>query len=180
MEGAGRGADALRRGCRAIRFEGAHIWFVTVTFSDMPQISRGKFDRLRYATAGFTTGALDGYGLHRPLPLRPPPYASYSVLVHRLASLLHASFGPRLAARVISPLRFAITSRPSRCGEDLHLQAVEHARHITESSVACATEPHFPFLEFIQADHSWGRFRPCRSFSRSSTYVHIFYVFLLL
>jgi hypothetical protein len=30
---------------------------------------------------------------------------------------------------VISPLRFAITSRPSRCEEDLHLQAVEHARH---------------------------------------------------
>src|SRR5437660_4000526 len=41
--------------------------------------------------------------------------ASYPVLVHRLASLLRASFRPRLAAGVISPLRFAITSRPSRC-----------------------------------------------------------------
>ncbi|MGB7284896.1 MAG: hypothetical protein WBE13_21725, partial [Candidatus Acidiferrum sp.] len=40
-----------------------------------------------------------------------------------------ASFRPRLAASVISPLRFAITSRPSRCEEDLHLLAVEHARH---------------------------------------------------
>ena len=29
---------------------------------------------------------------------------------------------------VISPLRFAITSRPSRCEEDLHLPAVDHAR----------------------------------------------------
>jgi hypothetical protein len=43
--------------------------------------------------------------------------------------LLRASFRPRLAASVISPLRFAITSRPSRCEEDLHLLAVKHARH---------------------------------------------------
>jgi len=52
--------------------------------------------------------------------------ASHPVLVHRLASLLHASFRPHLAAR---PLRFAITSPPSGCEEDLHLQAVDHARH---------------------------------------------------
>src|SRR5215468_9659902 len=45
----------------------------SVTFCDMPQISRGKFDRLRCTAAGFTTGALDGYGLRRHLPLRPPP-----------------------------------------------------------------------------------------------------------
>jgi len=32
---------------------------------------------------------------------------SYPVLVQRLASLLCASFRPRLAASVISPLRFA-------------------------------------------------------------------------
>jgi hypothetical protein len=95
----------------------------------MPQISRGKFDRLRRATAGFTTGELDGYGLRDHWPARPPPYASDPVFVHRLASLLCASFRPRLAASVISPLRFAITSRPSRCEEDLHLLTVEHARH---------------------------------------------------
>jgi len=52
--------------------------------------------------------------------------ASHPVLVHRLASLLHASFRPYLAVR---PLRFAITSPPSGCEEDLHLQAVDHARH---------------------------------------------------
>jgi hypothetical protein len=46
-----------------------------------------------------------------------------------LASLLHASFSPRLAASVISPLRFANPSPPSGWVEDLHLQAVEHARH---------------------------------------------------
>ena len=95
----------------------------------MPQISRGKFDHLQRATAGFTTSAFDGYGLRSRLPARPAPYASDPVLVHRLASLLRASFGPRLAASVVSPLRFAITSRPSRCEEDFHLQTVEHARH---------------------------------------------------
>jgi hypothetical protein len=34
-----------------------------------------------------------------------------------------------LTSPLIGPLRFAITSRPSRCEEDLHLLAVEHARH---------------------------------------------------
>ena len=49
----------------------------------------------------------------------------HPVLVHRPACLLHASFRPRLAT---TPLRFAITSPPSGCEEDFHLQAVEHAR----------------------------------------------------
>ena len=70
------------------------------------------------------------------------PRASYPVLVHRLASLLHASFRPRLAASVVSPLRFAITSRPSRCEEDLHLQAVEHARHTQKSPPDNPAGPH--------------------------------------
>jgi len=39
----------------------------------MPQISRGKFDRLWHATAGFTTSELDGYGLRSHWPARPPP-----------------------------------------------------------------------------------------------------------
>jgi hypothetical protein len=33
-------------------------------------------------------------------------------------------------------LRFAITSRPSRCEEDLHLLAVDHARHTTKKEAA--------------------------------------------
>ena len=74
------------------------------------QISRGKFDRLPRTTAGFTTSVLDGYGLRCHLPARPTPYASYPVLVHRLAPLLHASFRPRLAT---TPLRFANSSPPS-------------------------------------------------------------------
>jgi hypothetical protein len=31
-------------------------------------------------------------------------------------------------------LRFAITSRPSRCEEDLHLLVVEHARHTKKAA----------------------------------------------
>ncbi len=92
----------------------------------MRQTSRGKFNRLQRATAEFTTSALDGYGLRGHWPARPAPYASYPVLVHRLASLLHAAFRPRLAAM---PWRFAITSPPSGCEGDLHPKAAKHARH---------------------------------------------------
>ena len=53
----------------------------------------------------------------------------HPVFVHRPACLLHASFRPRLAASVISPLRFAMTSPPSGCQRDFHPRAVERARH---------------------------------------------------
>src|ERR1700738_3563714 len=96
----------------------------------MQQTSRDKTDRLRRATAGSTTSALDGYGLRCHWPARPAPYASDPVLVHRLARLLHASFRPRLAT---TPLRFAITSPPSGCEKDFHLRAVEHARHTNKT-----------------------------------------------
>jgi len=39
----------------------------------MPQISRGKLDRLPRATAGSTTSELDGYGLRNQLLARPSP-----------------------------------------------------------------------------------------------------------
>src|SRR6266403_4086914 len=42
-------------------------------FRDMPQISRGKFDRLPRTTAGFTTSAFDGCGLRDHLLARPAP-----------------------------------------------------------------------------------------------------------
>ena len=104
-------------------------------FRDAQQISRGKFDRLPCATAGFTTSALDGYGLRDHWPARPTPYASNPILVHRLACLLHASFRPHLT---MTPLRFAITSPPSGCEKDFHLRAVEHARHTNKKPPACA------------------------------------------
>jgi len=40
---------------------------------DMRRVSRSKFDRLRRATAGFTTAVLGGPGLRCPLPARPTP-----------------------------------------------------------------------------------------------------------
>src|SRR5271166_4207325 len=107
-------------------------------FPDKRQISRGKFDRLPHATAGFTTSALDGYGLRCQLPTRPAPYASYPVLVHRLVLLLRASFRPHLA---MTPLRFAMTSPPSGCQRDFHPRAVEHARHTTKSLAGIPTRP---------------------------------------
>jgi len=64
---------------------------------DTTQISRGKLDRLPRATAEFTPCAFDGGGLRDHMPARPAQNASYPVLVHRLARLLHASFGPHLA-----------------------------------------------------------------------------------
>jgi hypothetical protein len=42
-------------------------------FETMQQLSRDKLDCFRYATAGFTTSVLDGYGLSCPLPTRPTP-----------------------------------------------------------------------------------------------------------
>src|SRR5215471_6026842 len=105
----------------------------------MQWLSRGKFDRLPRTTVGFTTSAFDGYGLRRRSSLRPAPQASDPLLVHRLACLLCASFRPRLATR---PLRFTITSRPSRCEEDLHLQAIEHARHTNKTA---QPKPRRPF-----------------------------------
>ena len=68
-----------------------------------------------------------GFASIGPLARRRRPY--HPVLVHRLAPLLHASFRLRLAA---TPLRFAITSPPSGCEKDFHLQAVEHARHTND------------------------------------------------
>ena len=73
--------------------------------------------------------ALDGYGLRGKSSARPAWAASYPVSVRQVATLLRASFRPRLAA---TPLRFANTSPPSGCVGDLHPQAVEHARHTTK------------------------------------------------
>ena len=77
---------------------------------------------------------------------RSPP-ASNPVLVHQLACLLRASFRPRLATR---PLRFAITSRPSRCEEDLHLQAIDHARHTNERGSGQSRNPFFRLLRRVK------------------------------
>ncbi|PYU84340.1 MAG: hypothetical protein DMG50_05155 [Acidobacteria bacterium] len=68
-----------------------------------------------------------GFAIIRSLTRHRKPLIRFLFIGSHL--LLRASFRPRLAASVISPLRFAITSRPSRCEEDFRLQAVDHARH---------------------------------------------------
>src|SRR5229473_1543305 len=60
------------------------------------------------------------------LSLVRPGRPRYPLLVHRAATLLHASFRPRLAT---TPLRFANPSPPSGWIKDFHLQTTDHARH---------------------------------------------------
>ena len=72
---------------------------------------------------------------------RPAPYASYPVLVHRLAPLLNASFRPRLAT---TPLRFANPSPPSGWVEDSHLQAAEHGQHTEKRRQGLTRRPKVP------------------------------------
>ena len=88
-----------------------------------------KFDRRPRVPAGSTVPAFDGCGLRGSRPARPAGSASYPISVRQAAGLLHASFRPRLAT---TPLRFANPSPPSGWIEDLHLQAVEHARHTVD------------------------------------------------
>src|ERR1700730_7611202 len=86
---------------------------------DTMQISRSKPDSLHRTPAGFTTLALDGYGVCDILLARPTSAASYPVSVRRVATLLHASFRQSLA---VLPLRFASASPPSGCTGDFHPQ----------------------------------------------------------
>ena len=66
------------------------------------QVSRGKSDRLLRTTAGFTPVTFDGYGLCDLTLARPVTVASYPILVHRLAHLLHASFRRHLAMATLA------------------------------------------------------------------------------
>src|SRR5882757_7175098 len=63
-----------------------------------------------------------------------PGRPRYPLLVYRTATLLHASFRPRLAT---TPLRFANPSPPSGWIKDFHLQAVDHARHTAIFALSC-------------------------------------------
>jgi hypothetical protein len=93
---------------------------------DKQQISRGKSNRFQRTTAGFTNSALDGSGLRSTVQTRPTLHASIRFLSIGSRLCFHTSFRPLLAE---TPLRFAITSRPSGCERDFHPLAVKHARH---------------------------------------------------
>src|SRR5439155_3887941 len=76
------------------------------------QISRGKFDRLRRATAGFTTSSLDGLGASRFLARSP---AAVGLVIRFLF------IGSRLCSTLLSDL----ASRRRPCASlSLHLHQV--------------------------------------------------------
>jgi hypothetical protein len=93
---------------------------------DKTWISQGKFDDLRGAPARSTSLTLIVMDFARTRPLVQSESASYQVLVHQIAVLLHASFRPRLTA---TPLRFANPSPLSGWVKDFHLQIIKHAWH---------------------------------------------------
>src|SRR5208282_4628626 len=109
--------------CNAVRANRFALSHDSVTRRRPPEVSSTAFDA---QPPDLPPAALMDGGFAAFSPLARCRRPLHPVLVHRLAPLLHASFRPRLAT---TPLRFAITSPPSGCEEDFHLQAVEHARH---------------------------------------------------
>jgi hypothetical protein len=115
--------------CGTVRVNRFTLSHESVTRRRPPEVSSTAFDA---QPPDLPPAALMDVGFAVSCPLarcRRPPHP---VFVHRLASLLRASFRPRLAT---TPLRFAITSPPSGCEKDSHLQAVEHARHTRKGRV---------------------------------------------
>jgi hypothetical protein len=90
---------------------------------DLPQISQAKFNRFRRTPPGFTTSELAGEWAspsvaRSPAHLRPRIRFLFLIIGSRLCSTPLTFFqvvlsGPRLAAGVISPLRFTNPSSPS-------------------------------------------------------------------
>src|SRR3954471_16266541 len=112
--------------CTGVRVPRGTLSLVAETRRRPPEVSSVAFTA---HPPDLQPQALDGYGLRGKSSARPAWAASYPVPVRQVATLLHASFRPRLAT---TPLRFANTSPPSGCVGDLHPQAVEHARHTTK------------------------------------------------
>jgi hypothetical protein len=84
--------------------------FSSGTSGTCGRISRGKFDRFRRTTAGFTRHALDGTGLRLVLQTRPALAPRIRFLVHQPASLPAPSFRRPFTA---TPLGFGYPSPPS-------------------------------------------------------------------
>src|SRR5437016_2208740 len=82
---------------------------------------------------------LDGCGLRCHLPARPNTacLASSSCSSARVFAPRFFQAPPR--GECYFTLALAITSRPSRCEEDLYLQAVDHARHTNKAGVPIAS-----------------------------------------
>src|SRR6266436_1086189 len=68
-----------------------------------------------------------GFAISCSLARHRRPQIQFLFISSRVCSALLSDLASRL-----KPLRFAITSPPSGCEEDFHLQAVKHARHTTK------------------------------------------------
>ena len=115
--------------CCAVRTPHDVLSHHSVTPSRSPEVSSTAFDAQPPDLPPAVLMEV-GFAVFGPLARCRRPH--HPVFVHRLAPLLHASFRPRLAT---TPLRFAITSPPSGCEEDFHLQAVKHARHTKKAAI---------------------------------------------
>src|SRR5438445_13721628 len=125
--------------CHRVRNDLSPLSLEFETSSRSPEVSSTAFDAQPldlHSVPLMDRGFAANCQLARTLP------ASHPVLVHRLASLLHASFRPRLTVR---PLRFAITSPPSGCEEDVPLPAVDHARHTMKEGCGPGLPASFTF-----------------------------------
>jgi hypothetical protein len=79
------------------------------------QISRGKLDCFRYATAGFTTSVLEGYGdfaITGPLVRRPRPPIRFLSIGPFVAPSFLQSRGNALALRGVQQKGPLIAQRP--------------------------------------------------------------------
>src|SRR2546427_9637882 len=139
--------------CRAITMNYSTLRHVSVTCRRSPEVSSTAF---RPPPLDLPPVPLMDMGFAVICQLARHPRPPHPVLVHRLAPFLHASFRPFLA---VGPFRFAITSPPSGCEKDLHLQAVEHARHTNKKGdlSAALKRSEFYFPTFLRFSRGWKR-----------------------
>src|SRR5216110_3408631 len=113
--------------CCTVRADRSTLSHVSVTCSSSPEVSSIAFHA-------------------QPPDLPPVPLMELGFAVicplarHRRPQIQFLSIGSRVCSTLLSdiasrrPLRFAITSPPSGCEEDFHLQAIKHARHTKKRS----------------------------------------------
>ena len=111
-----------------IRMDCSTLSHDSVTCGGSPEVSSTAFDA---QPPDLPPVCLVDLGFAVLCQLAPHRRPHHPVLVHRLASLIHASFRPRLAT---TPLRFSSPSPPPGWAGDFHPQAVEHVRHTKQKA----------------------------------------------
>src|SRR2546421_10796022 len=100
----------------------------SVTCGGSPEVSSTAFDA---QPPDLPPVCLVDTGFAVLCQLAPHRRPHHPVLVHRLPSLIHASFRPRLAT---TPLRFSSPSPPPGWAGGFHPLPVEHVRHTKENA----------------------------------------------